>query len=237
LPFEKKFYDDKGVHAVFVGHPMADRLPKDPDAGAAREQLGIAGNPVIALLPGSRMSEVSRLGPVFAATAARLVARYPEARFVAPMMTQRIEDAFSAHCIEAGLDRVSLLKGDAETAIAAADVVLLASGTATLQTALLGRPMVVAYRLAALTYAIANGLGLVKVPHIALPNLLTERPMVPEFIQAAASPDALADAVGELVDDSNRRNAIAAEFEALRSTLGRNADKRAAEAVLALAES
>jgi lipid-A-disaccharide synthase len=180
------------------------------------------------------MSEVSRLGPLFAATASRLSATCPDIEFVAPMATTRIAAAFTAHCDEAGVDRISLLDGDAETAIAAADVVLLASGTATLQTALLGRPMVVAYQLAALTYGIAKGMGLVKVPHIALPNLLTEKPMVPEFIQSEATPAALSAAVGDLLNDPQRRNQIAAEFQVLRTTLARDADQRAAEAVLAL---
>ena len=237
LPFEKRFYAEQGVKAVFVGHPMAERLPENPDAEEARRRAGIHGRPVVAILPGSRMSEVSRLGPLFAATASRLSATYPDIEFIAPMATTRIAAAFTAHCDEAGVDKISLLDGDAETAIAAADVVMLASGTATLQTALLGRPMVVAYQLAALTYGIAKGMGLVKVPHIALPNLLTEKPMVPEFIQSEATPAALGDAVGDLLNDPQRRNQITAEFQILRTTLARDADQRAAEAVLALVQS
>ena len=215
---------------------MADRLAPVADSGPAREAAGLKNDPVVALLPGSRMSEVSRLGPEFASAAARLSARYPDAGFVAPMATPKIKAAFAAHCSAAGVNQINLLDGNAETAIAAADVVLLASGTATLQTALLGRPMVVAYRLAALTYAIARGMGLVKVPHIALPNLLTDKPLVPEFIQNDATAGALAEAVGSLIDDPDRRQAIAAEFDVLRTKLARDADKRAAEAVVALAE-
>jgi lipid-A-disaccharide synthase len=235
LPFEKAFYDARGVAADFVGHPMADRLEPDPDVTAARTAVSAMGNPVVAILPGSRMSEVSRLGPVFAETARVLASRYAAIEFVAPMATSTIHNAFQQHLDAAGCTSVILLDGDAETAIRAADVVLLASGTATLQTALLGRPMVVAYRLAPLTYAIAKGTGLVKVPYIALPNLLTERPQVPEFIQQEATPEALADAVGGLLDDRGRRASIAETFAELRTILARDANQRAADAVLAVA--
>ena len=232
LPFEKKFYDERGVNAVFVGHPMADRLAETADRQQARESTGVFGTPVVAVLPGSRMSEVSRLGPVFARAADLLRDRYPNVGFVAPMATDAIRELFSGHLDAGTSSRFILTKGDADTAITAADVVLLASGTATLQTALLGRPMVVAYRLAGLTHAIAKGLGLVKVPYISLPNLLTESPLVPEFIQSAATPEALAAAVGALLDDADRRAAITKEFRALRDLLAQDADQRAAQAVL-----
>jgi lipid-A-disaccharide synthase len=179
---------------------------------------------------------VQRLGPVFAAAAAELGRERAGLKFVAPMATTRIRDAFTADIETTGIaDRFVLTDGEAELAITGADVVLLASGTATLQAALLGRPMVAAYRLASLTYAIARGLNLVKVPYFSLPNLLTEEPLVPEFLQGAASPQALAAAVSSLLDDSERRERIAAEFSTLRDTLARNADVRAAEAVLAVA--
>ncbi len=135
---------------------------------------------------------------------------------------------------ESGLS-LELTDGNAETVISAADVVLLASGTATLQTALLGKPMVVAYRLAALTYAIAKLLDLVKVPYVSLPNLLTTDPLVPEFIQQDANPASLAAALDVLLGDDSRRAAIAAEFATLRSTLARDADRRAADAVIRMA--
>lgn len=236
LPFEKAFYDAQGIPAEFVGHPMADRAPQNPSRDAARQALGIDAPTLVAVLPGSRMSEVQRLGPVFAAAAAVLGRERAGLKFVAPMATTRIRDAFTAAIEAAGIaDRFVLTDGEAELAITGADVVLLASGTATLQTALLGRPMVAAYRLASLTYAIARGLNLVKVPYFSLPNLLTEEPLVPEFLQGAASPQALAAAVSSLLDDPARRERIAAEFSTLRDTLARNADERAAEAVLAVA--
>jgi lipid-A-disaccharide synthase len=214
---------------------MADRLSPDVDIVAARRQAGAAGAPVVAVLPGSRKSEVSRLGPVFAQAARHLETRYPDIDIIAPMATPAIRELFGRQVSAAGAGKVILLDGDAETAISAADVVLLASGTATLQTALLGKPMVAAYRLAPLTYALAKGLGLVKVPYISLPNLLTDEPQVPEFIQGAATPRALADAVAGLLDDEARRRSVATAFRSLQTTLARDADQRAAEATLEVA--
>jgi lipid-A-disaccharide synthase len=133
-------------------------------------------------------------------------------------------------------ERFHLTDGGAETVLTSADVVLVASGTATLQAALLGKPMVAAYRLASLTYAIAKGLNLVKVPYFSLPNLLTEEPLVPEFLQGEGSPVALASAVGDLLEDAARRDVIASEFAVLRTQLARGADQRAANAVLAVSD-
>jgi lipid-A-disaccharide synthase len=236
LPFEKAFYDEHGIDATFVGHPMADNTPVNMNQEAVKSALGIRVPRVLAILPGSRHSEVSRLGPVFAETAARIAQADAGIGFVAPMATARLRDEFSQHLDNAGIrDRFVLTDGAADQAITASDVVLLASGTATLQAALLGRPMVVAYRLAPLTYAIANGLNLIKVKHIALPNLLTGKPWVPEFIQGDAEPGRLADAVGQLLDDADRREEITAAFRALRTMLAQGADQKAAAAVLELA--
>ena len=199
LPFEKAFYDRHGVAADFVGHPLADRLqPGPPDMGL-RETLGLPTGSVVAVLPGSRSSEVARLGPVFAEACRRL------------------------------------LDGQAHDAMRSADVVLLASGTAALEAALLGRPIVAAYRLAPLTYALARSLRLVKVRHFTLPNLLTDAPLVPEFLQGGATPAALADALQGLLQDPERRTDIAREFAKLRDQLARGADRLAARAVLELA--
>lgn len=235
LPFEKAFYDEHGVAAEFVGHPMADRMPAEPDAGKARSALGIEADRVVAVLPGSRVGEVSRLGPVFASACARLAESRTGLRFAAPMTTDGIRRLFVSQLDAAGLmTRFTLTDGDADTVLAAADVVLLVSGTATLQAALHGRPMVAAYRIGPLTYAIMKSLRLLKVPYITLPNLLTTEPLVPEFIQADATPEALADAVSSLLDDPGRRAAIAREFAKLRAALALGADRRAARAVLGL---
>lgn len=236
LPFEKAFYDRHRVPAEFVGHPMADRTPAEPDICGARARLGVNGKRVVAVLPGSRHSEVSRLGQVFADTCSKLADRYEQLEFVAPMATPALRDAFSVQLEKAGItDRFRLIDGNADTAIEAADIVLVASGTASLQAALMKKPMVGAYRLAPLTYAIAKGCGLVKVPHFTLPNLLTETPLVPEFLQGAANAGELANAVAALIDDPERCQHIAEEFALLRSTLARNADERAAAAVLEIA--
>ncbi len=237
LPFEKAFYDRHQVAADFVGHPMADAIPTDLDADKVRSALGIEAEIVVAVLPGSRVSEVTRLGPVFASACSRLAAAEPGMRFVAPMTTDKIRQLFAAQLAAEDIaSRFLLLAGDAQSAIAAADVVLLASGTAALQAALLCRPMVAAYRFAPLTYAIMRTLRLWKVPYFTLPNLLTPEPLVPEFLQYAANPEALADAVSRLLKDPAKRAAISEQFSSLRLELARGADKLAAQAVLDLAQ-
>ncbi len=237
LPFEKAFYDRHQVVADFVGHPMADAIPTDLDADKVRSALGIEAEIVVAVLPGSRVSEVTRLGPVFASACARLAAAEPGMRFVAPMTTDKIRQLFAAQLAAEDIaSRFLLLAGDAQSAIAAADVVLLASGTAALQAALLCRPMVAAYRFAPLTYAIMRTLRLWKVPYFTLPNFLTPEPLVPEFLQYAANPEALADAVSRLLKDPAKRAAISEQFSSLRLELARGADKLAAQAVLDLAQ-
>ena len=221
LPFEKAFYDEHGIDAAFVGHPLADNTPTDLDGNAAKSSLGLDASRVLAVLPGSRMSEVSRLGPVFAATVALLRRRYPDLQFVAPMATGELRETFRRHLGDAGVvGVVTLTDGQAQTAIAASTLVLLASGTASLQAALLGKPVIAAYRLAALTYTIARAFRLVKVPYVSLPNLLTDKPLVPEFIQGDANPEALSTAVAALLDDPARRAAISSKFLALPGPSG-----------------
>ncbi len=238
LPFETTFYDEHDVAVDFVGHPMADNMPVDLDTATIRAALGIDAAKVVAILPGSRHSEVSRLGPIFANTCALLAKRFPNLRFVAPMVTDRLGQLFLTHLKAAGISDLFLITdGDAQSAIAASDVVLLASGTASLQTAMLCKPMVGAYRFSALTYAIAKTFNLVDVPFFTLPNLLTEEPLVPEFLQAEATPQALATAVTELLDDPERRAMISKEFAELRGELALGADNRAAGAVLDLVSS
>jgi len=236
LPFEKSFYEQQDVSAEFVGHPMADRTPACPDMAAARKDLGLNATRVLAVLPGSRYSEVSRVGPIFAETCARLAATDKQLVFVAPMATPRLQALFATQLEAAGIaDRFILTDRQADKVITAADVALLVFGTASLQCALLRTPMIGAHRVSMLTYAIAKGLKLVKVPYYSLPNLLTDEPLVPEFMQHEAQPDALAAAVQDLLDDENKREYIADRFGALRDELARGADERAAQAVLKLA--
>lgn len=237
LPFEKAFYDRHGQPAEFVGHPLADRLEHGLPVDAARERLALPLNgEIVAVLPGSRASEVVRLGPVFARTCRRLLDKRPGLTFIAPMARESLAGLFRPMLDKSGVASAFRLEdGNAQGAMAAADIVLLASGTAALEAALIGRPMVAAYRLAPVTYALAKGLKLVKVRHFTLPNLLTDEPMVPEFLQQDANPESLADAILELLDDPARRAGIAREFAKLRDQLARGADRLAARAVLELA--
>ena len=236
LPFEKAIYDREGMDAVFVGHPKADQLPVAVDALSARAALRIDADQVVAVLPGSRRGEVMRLGATLAAVAGRLAAERPALRFVTPVATPALRPLIEGQLADAGvLDRFTLLDGQSESAMLAADVVLLASGTAALECALLARPMVAVYRVSSLTYAIARGLRLVKLTHYTLPNLLTETPLVPEFIQGAAEPGAIAAAVRAMLDDPARCGMISERFAKLRGELALNADQRAAESIIDLA--
>lgn len=236
LPFEKRFYDDHQVAAEFVGHPMADDIVPNPDRQALRQELGLPErSEIIALLPGSRHSEVSRLGAIFAATAAWLLERRPGLRFVAPMANRRLHDAFADCLTRAGVsEHVVLLDKQARKAMGASDVVLLASGTAALEAALLCRPMVAAYRLAPLSYFLASTLGMVKLTHFTLPNLLMREPLVPECMQKNARPEIMGAELLDLLDNAGRRATIVTEFAKLREELARGADQRAANAVLEL---
>lgn len=238
LPFEKQFYDDHDVPADFVGHPMAERITEHPDVQAARRSLELHGEPVVAVLPGSRRAEVVRLGGVFAEACALLAAdpATSNVTFVASLTTQDLKTIFVQQLSAAGiLDRFSLLEGDAELAITAADIALLTSGTVALEAALLKTPVVAAYKVSALTYAIARSFRLIKTPFITLPNLLTDQPLIPELIQYKATPLALKAAVSELLLDAGRRESIVQAFSGLRGQLARGADQRAAQAILSVA--
>lgn len=238
LPFEKEFYDRRGIAADFVGHPLADSIPAGVGREPARQKLGIRAAKVVAVLPGSRRSEVTRLGPVFAAASRLLIEKLPDLTFVAPMANDALHSIFRSHLEQAAvIAHYRLLDRNAQSAMAASDVVLLASGTAALEAALLGRPIVAAYRLAPVTYALARSLKLVKVRHFTLPNLLTAEPLVPEFLQGEATPRALCDSVWQLLQNPARRNVIEGEFAKLRDQLARGADHRAARAVLEVAGS
>ncbi|MEO1244469.1 MAG: lipid-A-disaccharide synthase [Pseudomonadota bacterium] len=236
LPFEKRFYDEHGVDAVFVGHPKATELTPDFDQAAIRAEHGMRRDgPLVALLPGSRGSEVERLADVFAKAAELLHRDSNECRFVLPVATPKLRPTIVRALAQAGIEaETRLLDGGSLDAMRAADVVLLASGTAVLEAALLGKPVVAAYRVAPFTARLIRTFGLIKVQHFTLPNLLTEEPLVPEFIQEAASPENLAASVASLLDDSERRAGIRDSFAKLRERLALDADERAAAAVLEL---
>lgn len=234
FPFEKDFYDTQGMRAVHVGHPAADRLPLEVDSAGQRAALGLPPDaPVVAILPGSRRGEVARLGELFAQTAALVAAELPDVRFVAPMVSAELEAEFGAALAAAGVrERTTLLRGQSAAAMSAADSVLLASGTATLEAMLLKRPMVVAYRVAPSTYWIVRLLRLVKTRRFALPNLLAGEDVVPEFIQYDATPQSLAAALLAQLRDAPGRERLRQRFLAMHRQLRCDANERAAEAVL-----
>jgi lipid-A-disaccharide synthase len=235
LPFEKKIYDEKGIDAVFVGHPKATSLPADIDVGSAREVLNIGAGPVVAVLPGSRVSEVERLGPIFATTAAMLLNHRDDLNFITPVATAKLRPLIEQQLAAAGvLDRFCLVEGDSIEAMSAADVVLLASGTAALESALLGKPTVAAYAIAKLGAFIARIIGL-RNKYFTIPNLVADEALIPEFIQEDVKAGALAQAVWELLEDPARREEITRRFATLREELALGADERAADAVIELA--
>lgn len=239
-PFEPPLYADHGGRAVFVGHPLADEI--DPEAGAAgakrqaRQTLGIAEDVfLVALLPGSRRSEIAYLGAIFLDTAARLRAGdFAAAGFIVPAPTPAVHEAMQRVLAENPVAGVRLIHGQSRTAIAAADLVLVKSGTATLETMLLRRPMVVTYRMGALTAWLVRRLK--TSPYVALPNILTGRELVPELLQEEAEPAALADAlIGQYrrcLNDPDYLETCARWHEKLRQ----GGAEKAAEVVLSLAK-
>lgn len=236
LPFEAPFLEAAGVSATFVGHPLADAIPLVRDREAARRSLGLSAGPVVGLLPGSRLGEVSRLAAPFLG-AARILARdFPGMQFVAPMATPAVREAFAGELAgqPPGL-AVQLVDGRAREVMAASDGLLVASGTATLEAALVGCPMVAAYRFAALTYWLARGLRLIKVKHFSLPNLLAGEVLVPELLQSAASAERLAAELGAILRSPERQQQLGVRFAGLHRELRRDASMEAARATLAVA--
>jgi lipid-A-disaccharide synthase len=237
LPFERDVYDEAGVRAIFVGHPLADQLPLVPDAASARSALGIAPDArVVAVLPGSRAGEVAKLAADFAGAAAWLAGRRPGLVFVAALAGKRtraaLESAFARHA--PGVE-VRIVEGLTQAALTAADAVLVASGTATLETLLCKRPMVVAYRLGALTAFLLRGFGLLKAPFFAQPNLLAGRRVVPELAQGDVTPERLGREIERWLDEPEAVAELKTLFTAIHRQLRQGASEKAAEAVLALA--
>ncbi|MBP0943945.1 lipid-A-disaccharide synthase [Pseudomonas alliivorans] len=229
LPFEARFYEEKGVPVRFVGHPLADTIPLESDRAAARTELGLMGDgPVVALMPGSRGGEVGRLGALFFDAAERLLTQRPTMRFVlpcaSPQRRTQIEELLQGRDLP-----ITLLDGRSHVALAACDAVLIASGTATLEALLYKRPMVVAYRMAPVTFWVLK--RLVKSPYVSLPNLLAQRLLVPELLQDAATPEALAETLMPLIDEGQAQTQ---GFDEIHQTLRRDASNQAADAVLGL---
>ncbi len=236
LPFEKRFYDEHGMRAEFVGHPLADAIPMTVDRSSARRVLNIDANAqVVALLPGSRRGEVARLAEDFAATARWLAARRPQLKFIAPMASAATREIFAEALARhaPGLD-VQLIDRQSQTALIAADVVLVASGTASLEAALCKRPMVVVYRFGAMTAWILRRLNLVKAQFFAQPNLLADRRVVGEYFQEEIVPESIGAELLMWLEDGERRSALEREFSRIHADLRRDAGTRAAQTIVAL---
>lgn len=242
FPMEPPIYARHGVDARFVGHPLADTMPLDPDRHAAREALALtADTPMLALLPGSRLGEIQRLSRDFLSAALLTLRAQPNLRIVAPMANASARAAFEreldAHPdADALRPALRITDGNARLVMTAADVVLLASGTATLECMLAKRPMVVAYKIAPLTYSIVKGFGMLKVDHYSLPNVLANEPLVPELMQYDCTPENLAAAISSWLRNPTSMAALPLRFRELHQVLRRNASLRAAEAVAELVE-
>ncbi|WP_386066403.1 lipid-A-disaccharide synthase [Tahibacter sp. UC22_41] len=247
FPMEPPIYARYGVRAQFVGHPMADRFALVTERLPAREALGLSADaPVLAVLPGSRLGEIRRLGADFLQAARRCQQQIPELQVVVPMASPACRAAFEQIADGLGIDlrsadpasrgSIVLVDGQADQTLLAADFVLVASGTAALEAMLAKRPMVVAYKVAPLTYRIVTWFKLMRTTRYSLPNVLAGRDLVPEILQDACTPQALADALLALYADSAGRVALVAEFERLHRTLIGDANRSAAAAVAALVE-
>lgn len=235
LPFEKAIYDAHGIAARFVGHPKASSLPADIDVMSVRELLDLQEGRIVAVLPGSRRGEVERLGPTFATAAAMLAAQADDLRFITPIASAALRPVFEAQLADAGIaDRFRLIEGDSIEVMSAADIVMLASGTAALESALLGKPTVAAYAIAPLGATVARMIGL-KNKFFTIPNLVLDEELIPEFIQEEVKASSLAQAVWDLLEHPERCAEISRRFATLRENLALGADDRAAEAIIDLA--
>ena len=232
FPFEPPIYDARSIPVRFVGHPLADEIAMRTSRDAARARLSLdPGARIVALLPGSRVSELRRLAEPLARTARWVHQRRPEVRFVAPLVDGATRDFFSRALAEHAPDiRCDLLVGASRDAMAASDVILLASGTATLEALLLKRPMVITYRTMHLTWIL--GRAMLHVDHVGLPNLLAGARLVPELLQDDATPERLGPALLDRLDHPGRQRHVLEEFDRIHRALRNDAYTKAAEAVL-----
>ena len=235
FPFEVAIYRDAGIDAEFVGHPLTDILDQVPGRTAAREQLRLpVSATVIALLPGSRQSELEHMADLFVQTAKAISECAPRTLFLVPLVTRETREMFEAALYRNAAENLPLtvLFGHAQDAMSAADVVLAASGTATLEAALLGRPMVITYKMPAASHWLLRGKGY--LPYYGLPNILAGEFVVPEIIQDDATPQNLSQALLNLLADEAVRVRLERKFAAMSASLQRGAARRAALAVLPL---
>jgi lipid-A-disaccharide synthase len=234
FPFEEALYREAGVPATYVGHPLADVIPPHADQAGARARLGLpAGAPVVALLPGSRRSELAHLGERFVVTAQRLRRENPALRFVVPLASPQTNALWQAAVERCGAQDLgfAMAPQDSHGALAASDIALVASGTATLEAALFHRPLVIAYYMSPLSWAVMRHMSY--LPYGGLPNILCRQFVAPEFIQDDATPENMAQALANLLADAPARARIAARFAALHAQLRMGMSERAAAAVMA----
>ena len=234
FPFEEQYYQKQDIPVTCVGHTLADALPFEPNVEQAKKTLDLNQNePVLAVLPGSRRSEVARLMPVFIETCEQVLAHQPKMQFICPAANPQRYTEIQSQLTQASDSLKAafhLCQGQAHEAMESADVILIASGTATLEAALLKKPMVVAYKMNGLTYAILS--RLIRVPYVALPNLLMNEEVMPECIQQKANADHLAEKVNDWLANSEKIEALQTRLLALHKDLARNANETASRAVL-----
>lgn len=230
FPFEEALLREQGVPATYVGHPLAHVIPMHPDRAAARQQLGLdADRPVVALLPGSRRSEIDQLAVRFVLAAQRMLTQKPDLQFVLPAVPALLAHVQAAVERAGGLKNLVLLKGQSHQALAACDVTMIASGTATLEAALFKRPMVIGYHMNALSWLIMRRKKL--QPWVGLPNILAEQFLVPELLQEACAPERLAHETLAWLDNPARIAQVQQQFEALHHTLIRPTAQLATHAI------
>lgn len=236
FPMEPPLYAKAGVPVSFVGHPLASEIPLQTDREAMREQLALPKNvPIFALLPGSRLSELDFMAPIYIETARLLLERFPEAQFIVPLATRATRDRFDAILTKCKAWELPIRKlfGHAQMAIIASDAVLVTSGTATLEVALCKRPMVISYKLATLTYWLVK--HKLKLPYVGLPNILCERVVVPELLQKDARPEKLADELERIYRDKDYQDELTILFDELQLRLRMDTAELAAQGVLQVA--
>ncbi|MDR2166079.1 MAG: lipid-A-disaccharide synthase [Zoogloeaceae bacterium] len=238
FPMEPPLYQAAGIPVTYVGHPLADRIPMVTDKEAVRRRLGLPRDiPIFALLPGSRQSELEYMADTFVETALHLWSRQNHAQFVVPLATRETRLLFEAAMFRrqnrfpTALRAFRLMFGHAQDAIGAADAALVASGTATLETMLVKRPMVITYKLAPLTWKLMKHRA--RLPYVGLPNILSGQALVPEILQDDATPERLAEALWREMTDTERQDRLTGEFTRLHIALRQNTAEKAAAAVLA----
>jgi lipid-A-disaccharide synthase len=233
FPFEPALYQHAGIPVTYVGHPLADILPMEPDTSAARDGLKLKSSAlVIAMLPGSRQSEVQQHAELFVKAAKLIYADFPNAVFLVPLITRETRHIFELAIFhEYESLPIQILFGHAHDAMEAADIVIVASGTATLEAALLKKPMVITYRMSKLSWQILKHMRL--QPYVGLPNVLAEKFVVPELLQDESTPEKLAEATIKLLSDADNIAEIKAEFTKIHHSLKQNTAEKAANAILA----